>query len=104
MQMTSSQARSSAGGRTLGRSLSYIGNYPKVALVALVALLLATGAQLVVPILIQNIIDAIVNSATMSSVLNLPPAGQEAAAAEMGTTVNELQIAPVRQSQIIAYT
>jgi ATP-binding cassette subfamily B multidrug efflux pump len=93
MQMTSSQSQTSAGRRTLSRSLSYVGHYPKVAIVAVVALLLATGAQLMVPILIQNIIDAIVNSATVSAVLNLPPAGQETAAAEMGTTVSELQIA-----------
>ncbi len=90
MQMTSSQSR---GGKTLSRSLSYVGHYPKVAIVAVVALLVATGAQLMVPILIQNIIDAIVNSATLSAVLGLPPAGQEAAAEQMGETVAQMQIA-----------
>jgi ABC-type multidrug transport system fused ATPase/permease subunit len=103
MQMTSSQARNTAGRRTISRSLSYVGHYPKVAIVAVVALLLATGAQLMVPILIQNIIDAIVNSATVSAVLNLPPAGQETAAAEMGTTVSELQIALDSAPQALIY-
>ena len=93
MQMTSSQSRASAGGKTLGRSLSYVGHYPKVAIIALVALLLATGAQLMVPIFIQNIIDAIVNSAAVSAVLGLPPAGQAAAAEEMGQTVAQLYVA-----------
>ena len=93
MQMTSSQSRGPARGKTLGRSLSYVGRYPKVAIVAVVALLLATGAQLMVPIFIQNIIDAIVNSAAVSTVLGLPPAGQEAAAQEMGTSVMQLQTA-----------
>ena len=59
MQMTSSRSGPSGGGKTLSRSLSYIGRYPRVALVALIALLLATGAQLMVPILVQRIIDAI---------------------------------------------
>jgi ATP-binding cassette subfamily B protein len=93
MQMTSQQSRASAGRKTLGRSLSYVGHYPKVAIVAVVALLLATGAQLMVPIFIQNIIDAIVNSAAVSTVLGLPPAAQEAAAQEMDTTVIQLQTA-----------
>ena len=93
MQMTSQQSRASTGRKTLGRSLSYVGHYPKVAIVAVVALLLATGAQLMVPIFIQNIIDAIVNSAAVSTVLGLPPAAQEAAAQEMDTTVFQLQTA-----------
>jgi ATP-binding cassette subfamily B multidrug efflux pump len=92
MQMTSPQTRSSGGRRTLNRSLTYVSHYPKVAIVAVVALLLATGAQLMVPILIQNIIDEIVNSATVSSVLKLPLAGQEAAAQQMNTTISQLQI------------
>ena len=93
MQMTSQQSRASTGRKTLGRSLSYVGHYPKVAIVAVVALLLATGAQLMVPIFIQSIIDAIVNSAAVSTVLGLPPAAQEAAAQEMDTTVFQLQTA-----------
>jgi ATP-binding cassette subfamily B multidrug efflux pump len=92
MQMTSPQTRSVSGRKTLNRSLRYVGHYPKVAVVAIVALLLATGAQLMVPILIQNIIDEIVNSATVSAVLNLPLAGQEAAAQQMNSTVSQLQI------------
>ena len=92
MQMTSPQTRSGAGRKTLNRSMSYLGHYPKVAVVAVVALLLATGAQLMVPILIQNIIDEIVNSATLSSVLNLPVTDQEVAAQQMGTTISQLQI------------
>jgi ATP-binding cassette subfamily B multidrug efflux pump len=92
MQMTSSQSRAAGGRKTLNRSLSYVGHYPKVAVVSIIALLLATGAQLMVPILIQNIIDEIVNSATVSEVLKLPLPGQETAAQQMGTTVNQLQI------------
>ncbi len=93
MQMSSTQTRSSGAGKTLGRSLNYIGRYPKVAIVALVALLVATGAQLAVPQLIQNIIDAIVMGGTLDAILSLPPAAQETAAQQMGTAVSELTIA-----------
>ena len=103
MQMTSPQTRSSGGRRTLNRSLTYVSHYPKVAVVAVVALLLATGAQLMVPILIQNIIDEIVNSATVSSVLKLPLAGQEAAAQQMNTTISQLQIDLDKAPQVLIW-
>ena len=103
MQMTTSDSRSTGGSQTLRRSLSYVGRYPRVALVALVALLLATGAQLMVPILIQNIIDAIVNSATLESVLKLPAAAQDAAAQQMGMAVSEMQIALDKAPQALIW-
>ena len=103
MQMTTSGSRSTGGSQTLRRSLSYVGRYPKVALVALVALLLATGAQLMVPILIQNIIDAIVNSATLESVLRLPAAAQDAAAQQMGMAVSDMQIALDKAPQALIW-
>ncbi len=103
MQMTSSSSRG-GGSKTLSRSLSYVGNYPKLAAGALVALLIATGAQLMVPILVQRIIDLIVNSATLSTVLNLPPAAQDAAAQEAGSTVVQMQsaLADAPQALIMA--
>ena len=103
MQMTTSDSRSTGGSQTLKRSLSYVGRYPRVALVALVALLLATGAQLMVPILIQNIIDAIVNSSTLESVLKLPAAAQDAAAQQMGMAVSEMQIALDKAPQALIW-
>jgi len=103
MQMTTSDSRSTGGSQTLKRSLSYVGRYPRVALVALVALLLATGAQLMVPILIQNIIDAIVNSATLESVLKLPAAAQDAAAQQMGMAVSDMQIALDKAPQALIW-
>ena len=103
MQMTTSDSRSTGGSQTLRRSLSYVGRYPRVALVALVALLLATGAQLMVPILIQNIIDAIVNSATLESVLKLPAAAQDAAAQQMGMAVSDMQIALDKAPQALIW-
>ncbi|MFN2181069.1 MAG: ABC transporter ATP-binding protein [Candidatus Promineifilaceae bacterium] len=101
--MTTSDSRSTGGSQTLKRSLSYVGRYPRVALVALVALLLATGAQLMVPILIQNIIDAIVNSATLESVLKLPAAAQDAAAQQMGMAVSDMQIALDKAPQALIW-
>ncbi|MFN2160886.1 MAG: ABC transporter ATP-binding protein [Candidatus Promineifilaceae bacterium] len=101
--MTTSDSRSTGGSQTLRRSLSYVGRYPRVALVALVALLLATGAQLMVPILIQNIIDAIVNSATLESVLKLPAAAQDAAAQQMGMAVSDMQIALDKAPQALIW-
>jgi ABC-type multidrug transport system fused ATPase/permease subunit len=49
---------------SLGRSLRYLARYPRLTLGATLALIIATAAQLVVPQLVQRIIDTIVANAT----------------------------------------
>jgi ATP-binding cassette subfamily B protein len=90
--MQLSANRSSANRGALGRSFKYIGYYPKVAVVAIVSLLIATAAQLAVPQLVQNIIDEIVQSGTAKAVLDLPPQVQQAASERMGVDLTALQL------------
>ena len=77
--------------RMLGRALGYIGHYPRAAIIAYGTLLIASLAQLAVPWLVRQIIDAITDGTLADAILGLPPAAQEQAAAVQGTTVAELQ-------------
>ena len=47
------------GFKHLGRAIGYLGRYRNTVLIAYVALFLSIGAQLVVPQLVQNILDAV---------------------------------------------
>ena len=53
--------------RTLGRAIQYIPRYRRIALLAYGSLLVATAAQLMVPQLIQSIIDTLVAGFTGSN-------------------------------------
>lgn len=96
MQMTAHSGRrqnkDGEKNQALGRAMRYLGFYPKVAVIALVSLLIATGAQLMVPQLVQNIIDTITNNATNKVILELPPAAQAAAATQFGVDLASAQI------------
>ncbi len=90
MQLSGSQqaGKQKAGGRanlqSLGRALNYLTKYPRLTAGATVALIIATAAQLVVPQLLQRIIDTIVTSATHQGILNLPANIQAIAAQKLG--------------------
>ena len=49
----------SGGFKQLGRAFRYLSNYRTTTLVAVVALLISIGAQLLVPQMVQNILDAV---------------------------------------------
>jgi ATP-binding cassette, subfamily B, multidrug efflux pump len=76
----------------LGRAIGYVGRYPRVALVAVVSLFIATAAQLAVPQLIQNIIDTIVTNAASQGILQLPANVQAIAAERLGLNLTNLQL------------
>jgi len=52
-------SRPKGGFKHLGRAIRYLGRYRRTALLGYIALFLSTGAQLVVPQLVQNILDAV---------------------------------------------
>jgi ATP-binding cassette subfamily B protein len=97
MQISASRSRrnrgssDSKGNRSLGRALRYIGRYPKVALVATAALLVATAAQLAVPQLVQNILDTITGSAANKFILDLPANVQQTIAQQLGLNLVAMQ-------------
>ncbi len=70
--------------RALGRALRYLRSYPRLALGATLALIVATAAQLAVPQFVQNIIDTIVDNAITKSILDISPALQQFAADRLG--------------------
>ncbi len=77
--------------RALGRALRYLRSYPRLALGATLALIVATAAQLAVPQFVQNIIDTIVDNAITKSILDISPALQQFAADRLGLDLTAAQ-------------
>ncbi len=88
-------ARPAKAGRpsmnSLGRALRYLAKYPRLTIGATVALIIATAAQLVVPQLLQQIIDTIISAATNQGILNLPANVQAIAAQQLGLDLTAAQ-------------
>ena len=80
------------GLRQLGRAFRYLRHYRRTALVAYGALVISTGAQLMVPRLVRNIIDSITNGVTANMILDQPPAIQQRAAEYKGVTLDQLRL------------
>jgi ATP-binding cassette subfamily B multidrug efflux pump len=78
------------GFASLGRALRYVSRYRGIALVAYASLLISVGAQLLVPQLLQNLIDAITNGVTARRIGQVPAAFREAALNLMGWTPEQL--------------
>ncbi len=76
---------------SLGRALRYLTAYPRLTTGAVLALIIATAAQLVVPQLLQQIIDTIVANATNQGILNLPADIQALAAQRLGLDLTAAQ-------------
>lgn len=96
MQAQARQKRGGAGGApsgngALGRAIRYLGKQRRTTIIAYTALLIATLAQLAVPQLTQNMINAVTSGTTANSILSLPTFAQGAAATLAGKTVEQLQ-------------
>lgn len=76
----------------LMRAIRYLGRYKREALMAYAALIIATGAQLMVPQLVQKIIDTITDGVVAKTVLALPPQFQAFAAEQLGVSLSELSL------------
>ncbi len=76
----------------LVRAIGYLRGQRRSASLAYGALVIATIAQLAVPQLVQNMIDAVTNGAVAEGVLNAPTEQQEAAARLAGRTLEQLRI------------
>lgn len=98
MQATSSQQVGGRGERTkqsgsggLGRAIRYLGKHRRSTIIAYVALLIATLAQLAVPQLVQNMIDSVTNGTIANAVLSAPGLIQPVIAGQIGKTLEQLQ-------------
>lgn len=77
----------------LGRAIRYLGQQRRSATIAYSALVVATIAQLAVPQLVQNMIDAVTKGAIARTILTKVPAQfQGAAAQKAGTTLDQLKL------------
>jgi ATP-binding cassette subfamily B protein len=85
------RGREPANPGALLRAIRYVGHYRRLAVLAYSALFLATAAQLVVPQLVQSIIDEVVKAFVATQVLALPTAVQPVAAQRLGLTVAQVQ-------------
>ncbi len=80
----------SASPRGLGRAIRYLFRYKREAGIAYGALFIATLAQLAVPQLVQNIIDAVTDGVIATRVLELPEQFQGVAISQLGLSLDEL--------------
>ena len=71
--------------RILLRALRYVGRYRWLAFVAYGSLFVATAAQLMVPQLIQTIIDTVVQAFVTAQILTLPSESHAAAGQRLAT-------------------
>jgi ATP-binding cassette subfamily B protein len=76
----------------LMKALRYVGHYRRVTLIAYITLFIASAAQLAVPHLVRNIIDSITDGVTANIILDLPAPAQAGAAAQQGTTLDQLRL------------
>ncbi|MGC8799588.1 MAG: ABC transporter ATP-binding protein [Chloroflexus sp.] len=75
------------------RAIRYLGRQRRTVTIAYGALVIATLAQLAVPQLVQNMIDAVTRSVVATRILTeVPAAFQAAAAARLGVTIEQLQL------------
>lgn len=96
MQASNAMRPAGRGGRErpdfkgLGRAIRYLGRYRGSTLLAYLFLFISTAAQLMVPQVVQNIIDAVTHTTTAQQVVALPAAAQGAVLARLGWTAAQL--------------
>jgi ATP-binding cassette subfamily B multidrug efflux pump len=88
--MNPKRQKPSLSPRALARALRYLWHYRLDAGLAYATLLLATAAQLLVPQMVQNMIDAIANGLEAAGILGLSNAAQAQAAQRLGLTLEQL--------------
>lgn len=83
-------ARERPSFRNLGRAIRFLGHYRNITLAAYAALFLSTGAQLLVPQLLQNILDAVTRGMMAQQLSQAPAEVQAGMLAQAGLTAAEL--------------
>ena len=73
----------------LGRAIRFLGHYRNITLAAYGALILSTGAQLLVPQLVQNILDAVTRGMMAQQLATQPAQVQSTVVSQAGMTMEE---------------
>ena len=76
--------------KDLGLAIRYLGRYKTTTTLAYAALFISIGAQLVVPQLVQNVLDAVTNSVFARQILDLPETARAEALEALPLSVEEL--------------
>ncbi|NWG17620.1 MAG: ABC transporter ATP-binding protein [Chloroflexi bacterium] len=99
MQNRRAAGRPRMDNRSLGRAIRFLGRQRRATLIAYGALLIATIAQLGVPQLVQNMIDAVTGGTVANAILSiemplpaLTEAAQNLAAQQAGKTLEQLRL------------
>ncbi|MFO7632721.1 MAG: ABC transporter ATP-binding protein, partial [Caldilinea sp.] len=79
------------GFKQLGRAIGFLGHYRNIALAAYAALFLSTGAQLLVPQLVQNILDAVTQGMMAQQLAQAPADVQAAMLSQAGISAAEME-------------
>lgn len=74
---------------SLGRAIQYLGRHKRTATVAYIALLISTAAQLMVPQIIQNIMDALSNGVVAHELAKIPTTYLPMALEKLGWTADQ---------------
>jgi len=77
------------GFKPLWRAIKYIVHYRKMAVLAYLALLVSVGAQLMVPQMVQNILDAVTNGMIAQQLVKIPSQYQQLALEKVGWTAEQ---------------
>jgi ATP-binding cassette subfamily B protein len=77
--------------KDLGRAMRYLGRYRRTTILAYISLLISIGAQLVVPQLVQNVIDAVTQGLVAQQAQLLPAEAQTAIASRMAMSAEQLR-------------
>jgi ATP-binding cassette subfamily B protein len=83
--------RESVSFKNLGRAIRYLGHYRGVTALAYVALFLSTAAQLMVPQMVQNILDSVTQGMAAQQLAQAPAETQQAMLAQYGMTEAQFQ-------------
>ena len=75
--------------KNLGRAIRFLGHYRNITLAAYAALFLSTGAQLLVPQLVQNILDAVTRGMMAQQIATQPAQVQSTVVSQAGMTMEE---------------
>ncbi|MCB0114254.1 MAG: ABC transporter ATP-binding protein, partial [Caldilineaceae bacterium] len=76
--------------KELGRAMRYLGLYKRTTALAYISLFISLGAQLVVPQLVQNVIDAVTQGLIAQQTGQLPAQAQAMIADGLGITAERL--------------
>ncbi len=93
MQLSRSRRRTPAGDQPskngLTRAIRYLGHYRRLTVLAYLFLFISTAAQLAVPQVVQNIIDAVTNGSVAQQISGIPTQFQALALQRLGWTIEQ---------------